>query len=389
VRILTIANHLGARGGLERTQLTMCRSLASRGHTVDLVYVEPGDFTEDWRAFARAMIRAERTLPSSRVPLASSLDVLDAIRRVRPLHPDVIYVYRYLDVPMAAALGRLTSAPVVFHLCLPVPQRLPTVVRASLPRVSMTLSVSHDTATLWRNTGLPADGVIVVHTGIDMEHYAPAPAPERGATRASIGIRPDAFVALFAGRVIPEKGVDVLLRAWRTVQSARPDARLVVVGGPTVGADPDEVDRYANALRQLGGPDDVLWLEVRRDVLPLIQMADVAVAPSVWREPFSRSVIEPLACGVPVVATRIGGNPEILNGWLDGLLVEPGDHHELAERLLGLADWRSDDPTLGDRCRQAIVRRLGLDHEVDTVEAALASLARRTALLFPGTQPIG
>jgi len=87
-------------------------------------------------------------------------------------------------------------------------------------------------------------------------------------------------------------------------------------------------------------------------------MADVAVAPSVWREPFSRSVIEPLACGIPVVATRIGGNPEILNGWLDGLLVEPGDHHELADRLLGLADWRSDDPTLGDRCRQAIVRRL-------------------------------
>ena len=127
----------------------------------------------------------------------------------------------------------------------------------------------------------------------------------------------------------------------------------------------------------------MLWLEVRRDVLPLIQMADVAVAPSVWREPFSRSVIEPLACGIPVVATRIGGNPEILNGWLDGLLVEPGDHHDLADRLLGLADWRGDDPTLGDRCRQAIVRRLGLDHEVDTVEAALASLARRPARLLP------
>ncbi len=381
MRILTIANHLGARGGLERTQLTMCRSLAARGHTVDLVYVESGDFTEDWRAFTGSMVRIERTLPRSRAPLASSLDVLDAIRRMRPLRPDVIYVYRYLDVPIAAAFGRLTGAPVVFHLCLPVPRRLPAVVRASLPRVAMTLSVSHDTASIWRNTGLPADGVIVVHTGIDMDQYVPAPAEARAATRRSLGIDPEAFMALFAGRVIPEKGLEVLLQAWSAVRAGRADARLVVVGGPTVGADPEEADRYANTLRQMSGTDDVLWLEVRRDVLSLIQAADVAVAPSVWREPFSRSVIEPLACGIPVVATRIGGNPEILTGWLDEFLVQPGDPDDLGRRLLSLAGWRSSDPTLGDRCRQAIVRRLGLDREVDTVEAALASVARVRAPL--------
>ena len=73
------------------------------------------------------------------------------------------------------------------------------------------------------------------------------------------------------------------------------------------------------------------------DVVALIQAADVAVAPSLWPEPLSRSVMEPLACGVPVVATRVGGNPEILTGWLSEYLVEPDDADALAERITGAA----------------------------------------------------
>ena len=111
----------------------------------------------------------------------------------------------------------------------------------------MTLSVSHDTATLWRNTGLPADGVIVVHTGIDMEQYVPARSAA-GRHPAVIGIDPDALRRPVRRSADPEKGVDVLLRAWRTVQAARPEARLVVVGGPTFGTDPDEADRYRTEL---------------------------------------------------------------------------------------------------------------------------------------------
>jgi glycosyltransferase involved in cell wall biosynthesis len=379
VRILAVANHLGALGGLERTQLTMCRSLAARGHRVDLVYQSMGNFGDDWRAFAGTMVQIERSLPSGRTPVESSLAFLRAVNETRHLDPDVIYAYRPLDIPLAVGAGTLCSAPVVLHLCLPRPPVLPFLVRRGLARVAMTLSVSHDTAELWRRKGIPAGTITVVHTGIDMGHYVPASAEARLATRIELGLDPDAFMILYAGRIGRIKGVDHLVRAFRRLAGAKPHARLVVVGGPSLSTDPAEAARYAAELRALAGPADVVWLEPRSDVLSLIQAADVAVVPSVWSEPFSRSVIEPLACGVPVIASRVGGNPEILTGWTSDFLVPPGDAGALATAISALDGWRKTDPDLGERCRQSVVDRLALGREVDCVESLLGSIARRSS----------
>jgi glycosyltransferase involved in cell wall biosynthesis len=379
VRILAVANHLGSRGGLERTQLTMCGALAARGHRVDLVYQSAGDFESDWRAFTGTMTQIERSLPTVRSPVTSSLAFLRAVKAARHLHPDVIYAYRPLDIPLAVAAGTLCSAPVALHLCLPRPDVVPFLVRLPLARLALTISVSHDTAELWRGKGIRSSSITVVHTGIDMDHYVPASAEDRLATRLELGLDLDAFVILYAGRLGKVKGVEYLVKAFRRLASTKPHARLVVVGGPSLGADPTEAAEYASELRSLAGAAGVLWLEPRGDVLSLVQAADVAVVPSVWPEPFSRSVIEPLACGVPVIASRVGGTPEILSGWLSDFLVSPGDDEALATRIAALDNWRKTDPDLGERCREAIRDRLDLDHEVDTVECLLGSIARRSS----------
>lgn len=377
MRILAVANHLGALGGLERTQLTMCRSLAGRGHQVDLVYQSAGDFTEDWRAFTDTMTQIDRSLPTSRAPISSSRDVVKAVNQARHFDPDIIYAFRPLDIPLAVAAGTLSGAPVALHLCLPRPRVLPYLVRQALSHVAMTISVSHNTAELWRRKGIRAGTITVVHTGIDMDLYVPASVEERRATRLSLGLDPQAFVVLYAGRIGRIKGVDLLVRAFVQLARDKPDSRLVVVGGPSLSADPADAERYASELRVLSGSTDVMWLRPRSDVLALIQMADVAVVPSVWSEPFSRSVIEPLACGVPVIASRVGGNPEILTGWLSDFLVPQGDVAALAERIDSFDGWRKTDPDLGDRCRNTVVDRLSLDREVDSVECLLTSIARR------------
>jgi len=376
MRILTVANHLGSRGGLERTQLAMCRALAERGHTVDIAYVSAGDFAEDWQSFARQMIRIEGSLPRARRPVRTVIGVIRGIVDAVRVRPDVVYVFRPLDIPFAVVVGLLRRAPVVFHLCLPYQNKQPFVVRWSLRHVALTLSVSHDTASLWRDSGLRPTAIEVVHTGIDMDHYVPAPDEARRTTRDEIGVAPDAFMVLFAGRIEAAKGVDVLVRAFELVSSDVPGARLVIVGAPSLFADPVDVERYTRELRGIGSSGAILWMEARKDVVPLIQTADVVVAPSRWAEPFSRSVIEPLACGVPVVATRVGGNAEILADWLDKYLVPADDVAALAERIESLNAWRAEDPGLGDRCRDAVRVRLSLDGEVDAVESALTSLAR-------------
>jgi glycosyltransferase involved in cell wall biosynthesis len=218
--------------------------------------------------------------------------------------------------------------------------------------------------------------VVVVHTGIDMDVYAPSPEHERVATRRALGIGPGDVMVLFAGRICPDKGLDVLMEAARLLARRLPGFRLVVAGGPTPGTDPAEAVRYQAELEARSGHLDVRWLGRQRDVVPLIGSADVAVVPSVWPEPFPRSVIEALACGVPVIAADVGGVREVLVDDLDRFVVPARDPGALAEAVTAVAAWRQRDPGLGSRCRRSVVDRLTLDRQVDTVEAALASTAR-------------
>ncbi|HTZ08591.1 MAG TPA: glycosyltransferase family 4 protein [Acidimicrobiales bacterium] len=374
MRILTVANHLGARGGLERTQLTNCRALAARGHRVDLLYVSAGDFADEWRAFAGTMVQTPGTLPRRRRPLGSAAAVARAVAAGRRLRPDVLYVYRYWDLPYAAAVRGVAGVPVVYHLCLPPPVSVPGWLELSLRRVDRTLSVSRDTAARWEATGLGSARTEVVLTGIDLDRYVPADPRGRAAARAGLGLGADDVLVLYAGRIGREKGVDVLVRAFAAVHGAEPAARLVVVGSPSLGADPADSARYEAELRASAGTLPVTFAPAQHDVVPLLQSADVAVVPSLWPEPLSRSLMEPLACGVPVVATDVGGNPEILRGWLAPNLVPAGDPEALAARVLAVARWRRDQPDLGRRCRDEAEARLSLRAETDAIEAAMAAL---------------
>ncbi|HMK64069.1 MAG TPA: glycosyltransferase family 4 protein, partial [Acidimicrobiales bacterium] len=321
MRILTVANHVGSRGGLERTQLANCRALADRGHEIDLLYVTPGDFLPEWQKLCRTTLRVPGFLPRRRQPLSSVAGVLRTTAAGARLRPQVLYVYRYWDLPYAALLGRLTGCPLVFHLCLPPPDRLPWWLRAALVRVAATLSVSADTAMRWRETGLPPDTVTVVLTGVDLGRFTPASDDQLCQGRAELKAGVDDVVILYAGRIGREKGLDVLVEAFLRLAAERNDVRLVVVGSASLGADPEDSERYAAELRAAAAQAPVTFLPGRPDVVDLLRCADVAVVPSLWPEPLARSVLEPLACGVPVVASQVGGNPEVLSGWLAGMLV--------------------------------------------------------------------
>lgn len=377
MRILTVANHLGSRGGLERTQMTNCRGLAARGHQVDLVYVSAGDFAAQWERFTTTMVQITGSLPRRSAPFSSTLGVLRAVSAGAHLSPDAIYVYRYWDLPYAATLSALCGAPLVYHLCLPPPVRMSPWLRLALRRVDRTLSVSADTAGRWSGTGLDPKQVEVVLTGIDLDTYVPAAPGARRSARRDLGVPDDAFLVLYAGRIGREKGVDVLVRAFAKLSAQESDARLVVVGSPSLGADPADSAAFLSELHSAADGHPVTFLAGRSDVVPILQAADVAVVPSLWPEPLSRALMEPLACGVPVVATDVGGNPEVLTGWLAANLVPAGDTDALAASLASLHGWRGHDPELASRCRDHAEHFLALDREIDEVAGALQEAAAR------------
>ncbi len=376
MRVLTVANYLDATGGLERTQLANCRGLAEKGHELDLLYVHDGEFSPEWRAFTSTMTQVDTTLPRRARPIRSSLAATSAIHRGRRRRPDIVYVYRYWDIPFAVTVATASRASVVYHLCLPPPEQLPRWFRTFLARIDTTISVSGDTLALWRDTGLRTDRAIIALTSVDLDRYMPAPPAQRVETRCSLGIPPDDFVVFFAGRISPEKGVEVLIDAFRELVAMEERCHLVILGSPTAGTDPRAASTYTERLHFSAEGLPVTWLPRRPDVVPLLQAADVAVVPSLWPEPLSRSILEPLACGVPVVASRVGGSPEVLTGWLSDFLVTPADPLALASRLVSLRNWRSQDAVLGDRCRQFAEDHLSPDKEFDLIEATMLDAVR-------------
>jgi glycosyltransferase involved in cell wall biosynthesis len=378
LRILTVANHLGSRGGLERTQLVCCQGLAARGHRVDLAFGSNGDFSDSWSSFTGEQLRVGTTTPRFGAPFRSTWAVLTGVDGSRRLHPDIVYAFRTLDVPFAAAVSALTGAKLVFHLCLPLPATMPAWLRASFRRVDATLTVSTDTARRWQERGVNLGRVTTVPTSIDLEQYAPATPAERRETRRGLGIGDDEFFVLYAGRTGREKGVDTLVRAFAEMSRVVEGCRLVVVGPPSLLWSEEETVQFRVELATLARDSPVTFLPGRPGVIELLQAADVAVLPSRWPDPLPRGAIEPLACGVPVVASAVGGIPEILTGWLDRFLVEPDDPAALADRLAGLRHWRRDEPELGARCRLAAEQRLSLDDEVTLIENAMRQVLTGT-----------
>ncbi len=134
-------------------------------------------------------------------------------------------------------------------------------------------------------------------------------------------------LVLFTGRLVPRKGVEFLLEAWRGVISEFPDARLLVLGdGPIQG-------RLEKTAADLGISGSVRFMGRVDNVPEYLRAADVFVLPSL-QEGLPNSLLEAMASGLPVVATRIGGNVDVVREGLDALLVAPADPDEL-EKALG------------------------------------------------------
>ena len=176
--------------------------------------------------------------------------------------------------------------------------------------------------------------------------------PPRAAAREALGLPPDAFVVALVGRVHPWKGQDVLARALAQPELADIGAIGLVAGDPVPGS--DQGARLDALARELGVQDRLVRLGFRDDVDTVLGAADAVTVPSTRPEPLGLVAIEAAAAGVPVVASAAGGVAEVVGDGQAGLLVAPGDHHELARALA----WLAGDPPEAARWRAAAPERV-------------------------------
>lgn len=177
-----------------------------------------------------------------------------------------------------------------------------------------------------------------VHNAIDATEYAAADGTAVALARKGWGAEPGDYVVGTAARLLPLKGIDVLIRGFAEYLShARLQARLVIAG-----AGPQESELKALASAQ-GIEARVTFAGFREDMPTVMASFDVFALTS-HREPFGMVVVEAMAAGRPVVATNAGGIPELVNDGINGILVPPRRPDDVARALL-----RLEDPSLRER----------------------------------------
>jgi glycosyltransferase involved in cell wall biosynthesis len=217
----------------------------------------------------------------------------------------------------------------------------------------------------------PAAKFAVIRLGIELEERVSADGDLRAATRRALGVPGDAFLVGWIGRMTAVKNTDEVIEALRRLRDRDVDAWLCMVGD---GPDRDRLERLAS---QLGVVRRCLFPGYQDDVGRFYAAFDALVLPSV-NEGTPVSAIESLAAERPVVATRVGGVPDVVADGEDGFLVEPGSTDALADRIERLAR----DPALRERMgaagRARVLDRYAVARLVDDVDRLYRSLLATT-----------
>lgn len=155
--------------------------------------------------------------------------------------------------------------------------------------------------------------IVTVHNGIDIGSFINA----KPLDRASAGLSDDDFVVVYSGRLIKEKGIIELIKAIKLIQSAIPSLKLIILGASFYGSD-KQATPFMQLLEKEAEPvkEKVKFTGyINYDQMPsYLKLADIAVVPSMWEEPFGLTVVEAMAAGLPLITTRSGGIPEICEG---------------------------------------------------------------------------
>jgi glycosyltransferase involved in cell wall biosynthesis len=222
---------------------------------------------------------------------------------------------------------------------------LPALFRWSRRRVARVVAVSRDNERILVETyGLPAGLIEVVYNGVDLAPFSEQ-ALVRPTLKEELGLNASQPVILVLARLLPNKGHAYLLEAAPAILARYPGAHFAFAGSPDGRA---EIEQQ---IETLGLREHVSVLGFREDVVALLRGSDVFVLPSL-AEGFALSIVEALAAGLPVVATRVGGAAEVITDGVNGYLVPAADSGALANavnRVLGL------DSPARDHLRQAAV----------------------------------
>jgi glycosyltransferase involved in cell wall biosynthesis len=408
---LHLITRLDRGGSAENTLLTVI-GLARLGHRVTLASGNGLESRMQPRELAALKARLEQAraagvkvvvLPSlcrRLSPIGDPMALFDIVRLIRRIRPQVVHTH----TSKAGALGRLAArlcrveaivhtphGHIFYGYYGPILSTFFAIVERWLGRMTdalITLTEMGKQDYLDRRI-VPAGRLVAIPSGVDLSTYrngssrsfqagnGHARSPERrhGVTgvlrgekkaRRAIGLPLEGPVIGLMGRLVPIKGHRIAVDALPAILQEFPDAQLIFVGeGP-------ERSRLAARAAQLGVADHLHLMGAQPELRRYYAACDLVLQPSL-NEGMGRTVVEALAMGKPVIASRVGGLPELIHHGQNGLLISPASSSELADAVCSLLH----DPARRHRMGAAACRSVTARYSVDAMVTAIDALYRK------------
>ena len=380
MRILFLSTSMGL-GGADQQLLSAARVLHAHGHQILIVSLTPlGPMGLQARSLGlrTESLEMRRGIPDPR-------GLLQLARIVRDWKPDVVHSHMVHANLMGRALRMLAPVPVLvstIHNIYEGGALLMAAYRMTNRLVDHMTIISEAAADRFiRERIVPRERLTVVPNGIDTERLGNLPPGSRESLRDSVGLRHQEFAWLAVGRFEEAKDYPNMLRGFAQLRRRQPTAVLLLVGRGSLQAETEAL------VRELDLDGAVRFLGVRDDVPMVMSGADGYVMSSAW-EGMPMVLLEAAAAGLPIVATRVGGNHEVVRPEETGFLVPPGDPAALGQAMLRLMELpEAQRRAMGERGREHVRTNYGLDRVTERWEGLYRQARARKGLTLDTTAP--
>lgn len=372
--LIIISNYFPIFGGAEKQAQLQAEKLVQRGHDVSVLTALRDD-SPTHEKINGVMVKRVRY---PRIKLAGALIYYLKIIMYLLINGKKFHIYHVHMVKnlafIASVIGAIQGKKVLLKftgwwelelgVLNPSLNKKPKnkLLLWGLKKASYYISISAEITKKALAVGFSKEKIMYVPNGVDMSlfHRESAPAPLHTPLKV-----------LFVGRLVEEKGLFVLLEAWKTVAHEHKDCRLDIVGDGCLRQQLEDKASYFNIA------DTVHFLGKSNNTAAHYKLADIYVLPS-FHEGLSNTLLEAMASGLPVISTQISGTSDIIRNGVTGFLVKPGNPNELAQAILTLLKSKDLREEMGQGAQSVIQNKFSIEAVISQLESLYAEEARET-----------
>ena len=357
---MIIQSYLPRLGGAEKQLAAVCRKLRMKG-------IEPCVITRRYKNMQSFEIIDET--PVYRVPapkpkvLAAFSYLFFGLAKIHEIKPDLIHAHELLSptdmTVLAKRIWRIPAAVKVLRggnlgdiYKLKNRGLGQARIRRMAKHIDRFIAISDEIAEELAGVGIEPDRCSFIPNGVDIDVYKPVTRREKKRLREELDL-PDGFLCVFSGRLAPEKGLKTLISVWQKIESSHKEAYLLILGNG-----PLEDELRSTAVK------NVIFRGYLSEPKDYYQACDAFILPS-ETEGLSNALLEAMACGLTVMATKVGAAQEIIKDDVNGVLLEPGNVQDITKSVESILNEPQKMQHLGKSARRTVERDFSLENIVD------------------------